>query len=50
MVSPARFERATYALGGHRAIQLRHGDLLRNCISWFSFLGSNNRILQANCA
>ena len=26
MVSPARFERATYALGGRRAIQLCHGD------------------------
>ena len=25
MVSPARFERATYALGGRRAIQLCHG-------------------------
>ena len=26
LVSPARLERATYALGGRRAIQLRHGD------------------------
>ena len=29
MVSPARFERATYALGGRRAIQLCHGDMRR---------------------
>ena len=28
MVSPTGFEPVTYALGGHRAIQLRHGDLI----------------------
>ncbi len=27
MVSPTGFEPVTYALGGHRAIQLCHGDL-----------------------
>ena len=34
MVSPARFERATYALGGRRAIQLCHGDMVYKSIGW----------------
>ncbi len=33
MVSPARFERATYALGGRRAIQLCHGDKCRAIVA-----------------
>ena len=33
MVPPARFERATYALGGRRAIQLCHGDFVYKSIS-----------------
>jgi hypothetical protein len=32
MVSPARIERATYALGGRRAIQLCHGDIIYKTI------------------
>jgi hypothetical protein len=50
-VPPARFERATYALGGRRAIQLCHGDIIYKTITqvlWWLFVRKFIRNIQQN--